>query len=147
MFSWRNKKDISIFRMKKAPYLLLSSRSQICEPQPEKMNLLTYAHKKDSNQQVHQCILIRVSIVCMKKLCILGYPKCAHWRFWSDCTNAQADLNRCCALMSKGVFLQLWLIYPQHKQKVASLQSCRQKLSSTNSLVTDKVLFFNQKVW
>ena len=23
MFSWRNKKDISIFRMKKAPYLLL----------------------------------------------------------------------------------------------------------------------------
>ena len=26
MFSWRNKKDISIFRMKKAPYLLLCRR-------------------------------------------------------------------------------------------------------------------------
>ena len=26
MFSWRNKKDISIFRMKKAPYLFLCSR-------------------------------------------------------------------------------------------------------------------------
>ena len=25
--------------------------------------------------------------------CILGYPKCAQCRFWSDCANAQADLN------------------------------------------------------
>ena len=28
----------------------------------------------------------------MKKLFILGYPKCAQRRFWSDCANAQADL-------------------------------------------------------
>ena len=29
----------------------------------------------------------------MQKHCILGYPKCAQWRFWSDCANAQSDLN------------------------------------------------------
>ena len=26
-----------------------------------------------------------VFVVCMMKLCILGYPKCAQWRFWSAC--------------------------------------------------------------
>ena len=25
--------------------------------------------------------------------CLLGYPKCARWRFCSDCANAQAELN------------------------------------------------------
>ena len=35
MFSWRNKKDISIFRMKKAPYLLLCFRTNF--------HLLSYA--------------------------------------------------------------------------------------------------------
>ena len=29
----------------------------------------------------------------MKKLCILGYPKCTQGRFWSACMNVQADLN------------------------------------------------------
>ena len=31
--------------------------------------------------------------VRMIKLCMLSYPKCALRRFWSDCANAQADLN------------------------------------------------------
>ena len=44
--------------------------------------------------------LIRVFVVRMKKLCLLGYPKCAQWRFWSDCANAQSDLNLRWALMS-----------------------------------------------
>ena len=34
---------------------------------------------------------------------ILGYPKCAQWRFRSDCTNAQADLNLRQAHMSEGI--------------------------------------------
>ena len=34
------------------------------------------------------CFFVRVM-----KLCILGYPNCVCWRFWTDCANAQADLN------------------------------------------------------
>ena len=44
----------------------------------------------------------RVFVICTKKLCILGYPKCAQWRFWSDCANAQAHLKLRLAHMSKG---------------------------------------------
>ena len=40
----------------------------------------------------------------MKKLCILGYPKCAGWRFWSDCANAQSDLNLHWTHMFEGTF-------------------------------------------
>ena len=47
---------------------------------------------KDSNQATQMCSLIRVSLAHMKKLCILGCPKCAHWRFWSACTNVRNDL-------------------------------------------------------
>ena len=39
-----------------------------------------------------------------KMFCILGDPKCAQWRFWSDCANAQADLNLRWAHMSEGTF-------------------------------------------
>ena len=46
--------------------------------QHKKMYLLTCAGNEDSN------FLIRVSAVCMKKLCILGHPKCTQWRFGSD---------------------------------------------------------------
>ena len=34
-----------------------------------------------------------VFIVCMKKLCILGYPNHTQWRFWSEWVNVQAVLN------------------------------------------------------
>ena len=50
----------------------------------------------------HPRCLIRVFIVRTKKLCILGYPKCAQWRFWSDCANAQSDLNLRWAHISEG---------------------------------------------
>ena len=40
----------------------------------------------------------------LKKLWILGYPKGAQWRFWSDCANAQSDLNLRWAHMSTGTF-------------------------------------------
>ena len=54
---------------------------------------VTHAPNEDINQPAHQRSLTRVFAVHMKKLCMLGYPKCAQWRFWSDCANAQADLN------------------------------------------------------
>ena len=34
--------------------------------------------------------LIGISVVCKKRLCILGYPKGVQRRFWSDCANASA---------------------------------------------------------
>ena len=65
--------------------------------------LLTCVPNLDSNQPAHSRCLIRVFVVCMKKLCILVCLKCAQWRFWSDCTNAQADLNPCWAHMLGGI--------------------------------------------
>ena len=47
------------------------------EPQREKTYLLTCAHKEGSNQTAHLHNMIRVFVVHMKKLCFLGYPKCA----------------------------------------------------------------------
>ena len=40
----------------------------------------------------------------MKALCTLDYSTCAEWRFWSNCTNAQADQNLRWAHISKGTF-------------------------------------------
>ena len=40
----------------------------------------------------------------MRKRCIIGYRKFAKWRFWSDCANAQADLNLRWAHVSEGAF-------------------------------------------
>ena len=73
-------------------------------PQREKTYFLTCAPNEDSNQPAHLRSLIRVFVFRMKKLCILGYPKSAHWRFWSDCANVQADLNLRWAHRSDGTF-------------------------------------------
>ena len=63
----------------------------------------------NKNQLAHLHSLSRVFIVCMKKLCILGYPKCVQWRFWSACANAQADQNlRWVHIFEDFLF---WLIY------------------------------------
>ena len=48
--------------------------------------------------------LIRVFFVRMKKLWIICYTKQDPWWFWSDCANAQADLNLRWAHMSEGTF-------------------------------------------
>ena len=45
-----------------------------------------------------------VFAVHMKKLCNSAILKCAQWRFWSDCANAQADLNIRWVHMYKGSF-------------------------------------------
>ena len=55
----------------------------------------------------------------MKSLCFIGYPKCAHWRFRSDCANAQADLNLRWAHMSKVPFRILRFKYPQANKCVS----------------------------
>ena len=72
------------------------------EPQCDRTYLLTCAPNKDSNQSAHPRSLNRVSIVRIKKFCILDYPKCAQQRFRLACANAQADLNLCWAHMSEG---------------------------------------------
>ena len=71
---------------------------RLFEPNSEKMYLLKHAPNEDSNQPAIPDSLIFV--VRMKTFCILGYAKCAQWRFWSDCANAQADLNLCWAQLS-----------------------------------------------
>ena len=84
------------------------------EPWREETNRLTWAApnedsnqpapNRDSNQPAHPRSLSRVFVSRMKKLCILGYPKIAQGRFWSDCANAQADLNLRWAHMFPGTF-------------------------------------------
>ena len=56
---------------------------------------------------LHTCTVWSVFIVCMTKLCIHCYLKCAQWRFWSDCANAQSDLNLRWAHMSEGTFSEI----------------------------------------
>ena len=66
----------------------------------------TFSHvcPMETDQPGHLGSLICVVIVDMKKLCILGCPKCAKWRFWSGCTNGQVDLNLPWVNMSDGTF-------------------------------------------
>ena len=58
---------------------------------------ITYGtiHMRQTKTQISLCIraVWSVFVVHMKILCILGYPKCAQRRFWSDCTFAQSDQN------------------------------------------------------
>ena len=85
-------------------FLKKHSKLRTYGPKREKTYLITCAPNEDSNQPAHPRSLIRVFAVRMTKLCILGYPTCAKWRFWSACANAQADLNLHWAHLSKGTF-------------------------------------------
>ena len=62
-------------------------------PQLEKTYFLMCAPNDDSDQPAHPRSLISVFVVHVKKLCVLDYLKCARWRSWSDCGNAQANLK------------------------------------------------------
>ena len=91
-----------------------------------RVNLITWlASNEDSHQLAHLCSPI---FVPMKKLCILGYLKCAQWRFWSDCTNVQADLNLHWAQMSKGTFsgiaVQIWIYFIFTKADIYKHTEC-----------------------
>ena len=85
--------DLNCFKAAKVLY----------EPNVRKY-LLTCAPNEDSNQPAHPRSLIRVFVVHKKILWILGYPKRAQRRFWSDCANAQADLNLRWAHMCECTF-------------------------------------------
>ena len=43
------------------------------------------------------------SLLSAWRNCILGYPKWAQWRFWSDCTFVQSDQILCWAQMSEDM--------------------------------------------
>ena len=65
---------------------------------------LLICSKQDANMPAHPRSLIRVFVVHLKNSCIFGYSNFARKRFWSDCENAQADLNIRWAHMSEGTF-------------------------------------------
>ena len=66
------------------PVYLIIYSPHIFVLQHQKKNLLTCAHNENSDQPAHPRSLIRVFVVRMMKRCIIGYPKCAQWRFWSE---------------------------------------------------------------
>ena len=69
----------------------------------------TFEHVRPTQTQInlHTRSPIRVFVILLRKLTIIGYSKCVQWRFWSDFTNAHADLNLRCAQMSKGTFFDV----------------------------------------
>ena len=83
----KQKKKTKKKKQKKQPY----------EPQRQKRFGMT----TKTQVSLH---MIRVFDVCMRKLCILGYPKCTQWWFWSDFANVKADLNLRWACMSEDTF-------------------------------------------
>ena len=64
--------------------------SNAFDPRCEKTYVLTCAFSEDTNQLVNPRSLIRALVVRIKKVCILGCPKCAKCRVWSDCANVQS---------------------------------------------------------
>ena len=64
----------------------------------------TFVHLRSEKTQIRLRIreVWSVFVFSMKKVYTLGYQKCAQWRFWSDCANAQADLNLRLAHRSNG---------------------------------------------
>ena len=62
------------------------------------------APNEDSNQPANPRNLTRMFVVRIRKLCVIDFPKCARWRFWSYCLNTQADLNLCWAHISEATF-------------------------------------------
>ena len=71
------------------------------DQQRAKTYLLIYAQTK-TQISLRICAVWSVFVLGVMKLCFLGYTKYAQWRFWSDCANAQADLNLRWAHMSDG---------------------------------------------
>ena len=85
-------------------HLQFLKEKSLFEAKRQETYILICGPYRDSDQPAHPRSLIRVAAIRLKKPCTLGYPKCAQWRFWSDCTRAQADLNLCWAHKSKGTF-------------------------------------------
>ena len=75
----------------------------INEPKRKEMYLLTWRPTKTQISLRIRAVWLESSLFAWRH-CILGYPKCAQWRFWSECADAQADLNLRWAHMSEGTF-------------------------------------------
>ena len=58
------------------PGYFIFSADETDKPQHQITYRLTCVLKEDSNQPAQPDSLIRVFVVRMRKLCILGYPKC-----------------------------------------------------------------------
>ena len=84
-------------------YVLVYKES-IRSPRAWESYLLTCAPNEDSNQLAHPHSLIRVFVEEILHPWLQVYKKYAKRRFWSDCANAQADLNFRQAHVSDGTF-------------------------------------------
>ena len=102
------------------------------EPQRETGTFWNVCPNEDFDQPALSRSLIKVFIFRMKKLCILGYPKCDQWRFWSHWANAQANLNLRWAHMSDGTFSDLRLIGNKNSNPIFTSQTCTKGQSEYN---------------
>ena len=87
----------------------------------QNMRKLTFWHMHPKKTQINLHIHTGWSVVtvCMMKICILAYPKCAQWRFWSNWATVQAGLNLHWMHISEGTFSDsavfiflAWKIHP-----------------------------------
>ena len=61
-------------------------------------------HVRPTKTQISLCIRAIWSVVRMKKLYTLGYPKCAQWRFWSNCANVKTGAHARCSALRKHAY-------------------------------------------
>ena len=80
-------------------------------PKREKTYLLRWSPKEDSNPLCIRAVWSEFLLPARRHFVSLAIQKSAQWRFWSDCANAQADLNLRWTHKSKVLFLTLRSIY------------------------------------
>ena len=66
---------------------------------------------------------------------ILGYPKCAQWRFWSACANAQADLNLRCTYISQGTLSNIAALLYEDQQTISSIRFARDPVARISCII------------
>ena len=120
--------------------LVLLGAKRSFEAQSRKKYFLTCEPNEDSNQLANLRSLIRVFFVSKKKLI---YPKCDQLRFWSDCVNAQADLNRRRTYMSEGTFSDV----TAHINGILSTLSPLGKIFSKRHFEIVFLFFTENRVW
>ena len=79
----------------------------INKPPSEKTNHLTCAPNEDSTKQIGQrirAVWSNSSLSAWRNFAFFTIQNAPRRRFWSDCANAQSDLNLCWAHMSNGTF-------------------------------------------
>ena len=74
------------------------------EPPHDKTKKKACAPSEDSDQPGRLPSLIRVFTIRMKKACVLSYPLCTLWRFWSDWADAVLGYNTAWSWLPKCHF-------------------------------------------